>query len=145
MKIALLDVNMLIAITWPSHIHHQLARNWFEEHARKGWATCPVTEGGFIRISSNQKLIKDAVSPEEARRVLSDFHQTGSHHFWKDEISYAASELPFTFLTGHRQVTDAYLLGLAIYKQGCLVTLDQGIAHLLAKNSPRHQSLCVVR
>ncbi len=141
---ALLDVNMLIAMTWPTHIHHQVAKKWFVENCEKGWATCPITEGGFVRISSNKKCIEDAVQPTEARKVLLEISRMGRHIFWKDDLSYHSEQIPFTYLTGHRQVTDAYLLGLAIQNKGRLVTLDQGITHLLPKNSPHHPCLNVI-
>jgi uncharacterized protein len=71
MKLAqLLDVNVLIALAWPNHVHHNPARSWFEASSSDGWATTPVTELGFVRISSNKRLIPDASSPGTALDVL---------------------------------------------------------------------------
>lgn len=68
----LLDVNALIALVWPSHLHHRLVQNWFHKIKDDGWHTCSVSEIGFIRLSSNPKIIEDAVSPVEAYNLLFD-------------------------------------------------------------------------
>ena len=136
MSVYLPDVNVLIAVVWPSHIHHRIAREWFSMEARSGWATCPFTQAGFIRISSNPAIITDAVSPREAIAVLTRLTDVGQHEFWRDELSCAErNELPVDLLIGHRQVTDAYLLGLAILNEGRLATMDRGIMGLLPTKS----------
>lgn len=134
----LLDVNVLIALTWPTHVHHAAARHWFDAKAADGWATCPITQVGFVRVSSNPKIIRDAVSPREAVTMLERLVRLPGHAFWPDEFEITC-EGPFASLAfvGHRQTTDAYLLALAQRRGGKLATLDKGIAELIAENSKR--------
>ena len=144
MRVSLPDVNMLIALAWPSHAHHRVAQSWFAEHALAGWATCPLTQCGFVRISANSKIIPEAVTPREALSLLGEIVKHKSHVFWPDELGLLDTHVPSGLLVGHRQVTDAYLLGLAIRRGGRLVTLDAGISALLPMNSPHRHALCVV-
>ena len=127
----LLDVNLLIALAWPSHIHHQASHRWFAEHAQDGWATCPITQCGFVRISSNPAIIRDAVTPRDAIAALRQMLAHPQHQFWPDELPLTHEHIPATLLMGHRQVTDAYLLGLAIHRNGKLATHDRGVCSLL--------------
>lgn len=141
----LLDVNVLIALTWPTHVHHAAARRWFDRHSADGWATCPITQLGFVRLSSNPGIIRDAVAPREAVAMLARLVALPGHRFWPDEIPVAATG-PFAALAfvGHRQATDAYLLALAQRQQGRLVTLDHGIAELIADRSQRERWITVI-
>jgi hypothetical protein len=133
----LLDVNVLVALLWPPHSAHSTAQNWFGKNAHHGWATCALTEAAFVRILSNPAFTPDAVAPPEAIRVLETNSQHRFHHFWADDIGFAEAVRPFRQrLMGHRQVSDAYLLGLAIHKRGKLATLDRGILSLLPGDSP---------
>jgi toxin-antitoxin system PIN domain toxin len=128
----LLDVNLLIALAWPSHIHHSQAQNWFARKGRKGWASCPMSQAGFVRISSNPKFIDGAVAPKEAILLLRKVAGASNHQFWPDDVNFAGqSPGSFRYLIGHRQVTDAYLLAIAISRQGMLATLDPGIRSLI--------------
>lgn len=140
MSIHLLDANLLIALAWPQHVHHAKAHEWFHSAGRKAWATCPLTQLAFIRISSNPKIIADAVSPREALGVLQRIIEVPSHHFWSDTVAPTDSQI-FTSaaFVGHRQVTDAYLLALAQSHKGKLATFDNGIAELLQVNKERSQ------
>ena len=142
--IGLLDVNMLIALAWPSHVHHEYAQAWFSSNAAAGWATCPLTQCAFVRISSNPKIIPEAVTPKEALCLLHKVVRLKSHTFWKDDISIADDAVPTSLLVGHRQVTDAYLLGLAIHRGGRLVTFDGGLSSLLPQGSPHSGALHIV-
>ena len=144
MSIGLLDVNMLIALVWPTHVHHVPAYAWFRENKDSGWATCPITETGFIRLSSNRKIIRDAVNPNEALLVLRNLQSKGRHEFWPDDVSILHDCMPTRWLVGHGQTTDAYLLGLAIRNRGRLVTLDRGIASLITDNPKRAKIMEVV-
>ena len=144
MKETLLDVNMLIALAWPSHVHHRDAHAWFTKGASRGWATCPVTQCGFVRISSNPKIIPEAVTPKEALGLLDQIVRHKSHVFWPDDIGLLDNHVPLDLLVGHRQVTDAYLLGLAIRRGGRLVTLDGALSALLPARSPHRGALQVV-
>jgi toxin-antitoxin system PIN domain toxin len=138
----LLDVNVLIALAWPSHVHHRLAQDWFSRNKHRGWSTCPITQMGFIRISSNPKFIDGAVSPSEAIGLLRQVTSAEDHSFWADTLDIANEiEMLRPYLLGHKQITDAYLLALAVYQKGKLVTLDGGIATLLPDKELRKKHL----
>ena len=138
----LLDTNLLIALLWPSHERHDLALKWFTRHRGKGWATCPFTQAGFVRIVSNPAFSRDAVQPREANHVLSANTAAKDHTFWPDELPFAeAVAFAGVRLLGHQQVTDAYLLGLAIRRGGVLATLDQRIAALTEPKSSERNAL----
>ena len=145
MKGYLLDTNLLIALLWPSHERHDLASKWFTRQRTKGWATCPVTEAGFVRIVSNPAFSRDAVQPREASQVLAANTAARDHAFWTDDLPFAAAvAFAGARLLGHQQVTDAYLLGLAIHRGGVLATLDQRIAALTAPKSAQRKALELV-
>ncbi len=123
---ALLDVNLLIALFDPDHIHHEPAHLWFAAHRSAGWATCPLTENGIVRILSNP-----AYSPttERTARIverLRAFRSSGHHVFWSDDVSLCDPSA-FRLSVGHRQLTDVYLLGLARAHDARLATLDRSI------------------
>lgn len=142
MKGYLLDTNLLIALLWPSHERHDLALKWFIRHRAAGWATCPFTQAGFVRIVSNPAFSRDAVQPREAIHVLSANTTAKDHTFWPDELPLAEAVIVTGVrLMGHQQVTDAYLLGLAIRRGGVLATLDQRIAALLETKSAERKAL----
>lgn len=145
MRAYLLDINVLVALLWTNHDQHQAARDWFESHQRGGWATCPLTQAGFVRISSNPRIFPDAPPPAKALEILKANLNHPAHHFWKDEISLAHAVTPFgSRFTGHQQTTDAYLFGLAIHKRGVLATFDTSIAALLEENSGYLKSLTIL-
>ena len=144
MSVGLLDVNMLIALSWPSHIHHRAAHAWFSKNAAHGWATCPLTQCAFVRISSNPKIIPEAVTPNEALDLLRQIVSQEHHTFWPDDVAVLDECIPNKFLVGHRQVTDAYLLGLAIHHGGRLVTLDKGVLALARPGSSDARALELV-
>jgi hypothetical protein len=142
MKGYLLDTNLLIALLWPSHEQHALAVKWFARHRGQGWATCPITQSGFVRIVSNPAFSRDAVQPREAVQVLSANTAAKDHQFWPDEVPLAtAVAFAGVRLMGHQQVTDAYLLGLAISCGGMLATLDKRIAALTEPKSPERMAI----
>ena len=141
----LFDVNVLIALMWPAHEGHAQVQHWFSRNAREGWATCPFTQAAFVRILSNPAFSPDAVTPREAVKVLTGNLKHPSHRFWADAISLAQAVEPFDDrLIGHKQVSDAYLLGLAIYKKGKLVTLDRSVLALLPERSPQRELVTVL-
>lgn len=145
MSVCLPDINVLIALTWPSHLHHAIARGWFESLGSSPWATCPLTQSGFVRVSSNPRIIADAVTPREAVRVLQRLERLGEHVFWPDDLDFSADgAIPTSHLMGHRQVTDAYLLGLAIRRGATLVAFDRSISDLLPSTSPHRSALTVL-
>jgi hypothetical protein len=124
----LLDVNVLIALAWPEHRQHGMVRAWFAKNSGKGWATCPMVETGFVRIVSNPAFSLRSVSVKEAVDGLAVSLGDGNHQFWPDSISFPeAVHLLKAPITGHQQITDAYLVGLAIRNRGRLATMDRGI------------------
>ena len=132
---ALLDVNFLVALAWPNHIHHQFAVRWFENNHERGWATCPLTQSGFVRVSSNQKVVAEARSPMEAIVLLRQLTALDGHEFWADEIAIASSEYVDALrIVGYRQVTDAHLLALARHNDAKLVTFDGGIENVCSED-----------
>lgn len=142
MKGYLLDTNVLIALLWPSHERHMLAVNWFSRHRSRGWATCPLTETGFVRIVSNPAFSRDAVTPREAAGVLTANTAAKDHTFWPDELPFSeAIAFAGARLVGHQQTTDAYLLGLALRRGGKLATLDERIAALTEAGSAERKAL----
>jgi toxin-antitoxin system PIN domain toxin len=142
MRPYLLDTNLLIALLWPSHQQHDLAVRWFTSHRGHGWATCPFTQAGFVRIVSNPAFSRDAVQPREAIQVLSANTAAKDHEFWPGELPVAgAVAFAGVRLMGHQQVTDAYLLGLAISRRGVLATLDKGIAALTEPRAQERKAL----
>ena len=125
---ALLDVNALIALAWDSHVHHVAVRRWFRANSESGWATCPITEIGFVRVSSNPKILPSSLSPAAARDVLSRLRDAGSHRFLANDVSVTSDDFPEVH--GHRQLTDALLLTLVRRHGTRLVTFDKGVAAL---------------
>jgi len=141
----LLDVNVLIAAIWPTHESHSTVQQWLGRHAGDGWATCPLTQAAFVRIVSNPAFSPNALTSRDALALLDANLRHATHHFWEDEISLlAAVELFAERLVGHQQISNAYLLGLAIHKKGKLATLDQGVLALLPAGSAHRDSLVLI-
>ena len=124
---ALLDVNVLIALLDGSHIHHGLASAWLAKNLAKGWASCPVTQNGCIRILS-QPGYPNSVPAAQAAGRLTEATRHSSHAFWADSISLLhPGRLMWDQVLSSRHVTDTYLLALAVEHGGRFVTLDRGI------------------
>jgi uncharacterized protein len=123
--VGLLDVNALIALAWDSHVHHAAMRAWFTASGSAGWATCPITESGFVRVSSNPIVLPSAIGVDAARGVLSTLRAHPGHRFLTDDVSMGDSDVPS--IAGYRQVTDAHLLTLARRGGVRLVTFDSSI------------------
>jgi hypothetical protein len=127
----LLDVNVLVALLWPPQEHHSIVRTWFLAGGKRHWATCPLTEAGCVRVLSNPGATPGALRVSEATQVLATNVQHSGHVFWPDDVDLLTAIAPSRGrLQGYRQITDAYLLGLAIQHKAHLVTLDGGIASL---------------
>jgi toxin-antitoxin system PIN domain toxin len=127
-RVALLDVNVLLALFDPDHIHHAIAHDYFVDQRDTGWATCPVTENGFIRLVSNPATGFPEQRAVEVVERLATFRRSGYHRFWQDEVSLCDTGLfNAALVRGHRQVTDIYLLGLATRHGGALATFDRSI------------------
>jgi toxin-antitoxin system PIN domain toxin len=131
---ALLDVNVLVALAWPNHVHHRAARTWFEKSHARGWATCSVTENGFVRISSNPRVVDEARTPAEAILLLRRLVELEGHEFWIDDVSIARCEsIDIERIRGYRQVMDAHLIALAERRGGRLATFDRKSAEVLSR------------
>jgi toxin-antitoxin system PIN domain toxin len=125
---ALLDVNVLIALFDPEHVHHQAAHDWFADHGSNGWATCAVSEIGFVRVVSHPEYASGLARPAEAIALLRQFCSSRNHEFWPDAISLRDEDVVNqAFIAGPRQLTDIYLLGVAVRHRGCLATFDRAI------------------
>jgi len=132
MAATLLDVNALLALVWPEHQFHPQMSSWFRQYAQQGWATCPITQMGFVRVVSSPSFTKNAPKIGDALRLLRLNIAHPHHEFWTDNVTVPQSiERLGTPLQGHRQITDAYLLGLAMRRKGRLATFDRSIASLL--------------
>jgi len=130
-KAALLDINILTALLWPTHEHHEAAHRWFVRRAAHPWATCPLTQLGFVRIVSNPAFSSDALSSADALGLLEQNLAHPNHQFWTDglEVPDAVGDMQVR-LQGYKQLTDAYLLGLANRRKGVLATFDRGVRTL---------------
>ena len=118
---------------WPNHVHHREAQGWFAKKGAAQFRTCPITQTGFVRISSNPAFSSEAATPGEALALLDHVQRLPGHDFWPDDLS-AGDAFAGKSLIGHRQVTDAYLLALAIAHGGVLATLDRAVAVLGRRN-----------
>lgn len=144
---ALLDVNVLVALFDEEHLFNELAHRWLETGGSQGWASSSMTENGLVRVLCHPNYSKKArFSPFQVVTALRHFVAHGSHEFWPDDLTLRDSAVfnPAAIL-GPRQITDLYLLGLAVRHGGRLVTFDEGInlsavvgatpAHLLVLRS----------
>jgi uncharacterized protein len=128
----LLDVNLLVSLAWPNHMHHAAAQRWFRHGPRRPWATTPVTESGFVRVSSNRSAIPTAVAPAQAVALLARMRGVAGHTFLPDDVELVTGEdhVDTTRVVTYRQVTDAHLLALARRHGARLATLDRGVKAL---------------
>ncbi|MDP2810958.1 MAG: hypothetical protein Q8O34_12485 [Rhodocyclaceae bacterium] len=121
---ALLDVNVLIALLDAGHLHHALAMTWLEREIGHGWASCPLTQNGCLRIMAQPSYPHSLPVAAVAQR-LAEAAAHPAHGFWADDYSLLdAGTVDWRRIIGHRQVTDAYLLGLAARNGGRFVTFD---------------------
>jgi toxin-antitoxin system PIN domain toxin len=140
---ALLDVNVLIALLDSDHASHDSAIDWFAKQAREGWASCPITQNGCIRIMSNPGYPNPLPVRAVVERLAEACHQN-IHEFWPDDVTLLDSNLvDSTRIHGPRQLTDIFLLALAVKHAGKLVTFDSGIP-LAAVRKATQQNLLVL-
>jgi hypothetical protein len=123
-------------MTWPTHRAHGKVQQWLAHHKRDKWATCPFTQTAFVRILSNPAFSPNALTPADALVLLKSNLGHPAHQFWPDDIGLldAIGRCQLR-IVGHQQVTDAYLLGLALHRKGKLVTLDSSVSALLPEKS----------
>jgi toxin-antitoxin system PIN domain toxin len=123
--IALLDGNVLIALGDSNHVHHDAAVRWFAQRNSRDFATCPITQGTLLRHLMRQEIVEHI---QEAVAILRGFLEHPGHHFWPNHLTYEL--INWHGVLGHRQITDAYLAGLARANHGSLATLDNGLSIL---------------
>jgi len=125
---ALLDVNVLIALLDSAHVGHRRATQWLAAEVRQGWASCPLTQNGCVRVMS-QPAYPGALPAADVARRLAEASRHGAHAFWPDDLSLLDDGvLDWTRVLGHRQVTDNYLLALAVRHRGRFVTFDARVS-----------------
>ncbi len=142
---ALLDVNVLIALLDPDHVFHERAHAWWGANLKWGWASCPLTENGVVRIMSNPDYSGGAhFTPGDLISRLRTFARRTAHEFWPDDISVRdATIFAAERIHGSRQITDLYLLALAARHNGRLATFDGGIP-VSAVLGAKAENLCAV-
>jgi len=125
----LADVNVLIALLDEDHIHHQIVARWFDASAHDEFGVCAFTETGFLRVTTNPKAGLHSIA--EALDALKSLQSHAGYRFWPKAESWVALVEPFhERVHGHQQITDAYLLGLAVKEGGVLVTMDKAVRYL---------------
>ena len=127
--IALLDVNVLIALVDPQHVHHEPSHRWFQAHGGHGWATCPLTQNALLRILGNSRYPNSPGGPVVVMPLLQELLNHPSHVFWPDVLSWEVGGVfQSEALLHHGQITDAYLLALAVHHRGVLVSFDRRLS-----------------
>lgn len=138
---ALLDVNFLIALHDRSHVHHERASQWFAAHAKQGWASCPLTQNGCLRIMS-QPAYPNAQPMAALLDMLRQSTSTSFHEFWSDDTSILdAKAFHHAHMHSHRQITDLYLLALAVKNRGRLISFDARIPLTAVRGATRSHLL----
>lgn len=136
---ALLDINVLIALLDSDHASHHVALQWFAENAGIGWSSCPITQNGCVRIMSHPGY-PNAHAVHEVVERLREATTATVHNFWPDDVSVLDAQLiDSTRVHGPRQLTDVYLLALAVKHGGRLVTFDQSIARKAVRGASAAQ------
>jgi toxin-antitoxin system PIN domain toxin len=127
---ALLDVNFLVALAWKNHQFHPAARKWLERHERMGWATCAVTQLGFIRLSSQTSIFGEQAKTPEQARILLTHYTSHKNHVFLAELPGATDCHELSKIMGPNKVTDAYLVSVARFHHSRFVTFDQRLSSL---------------
>jgi toxin-antitoxin system PIN domain toxin len=142
----LLDVNVLIALFDSTHVNHDSAHTWFGRTGSLSWATCPITENGFIRVLSSPSYPTVLATPTDVLERLSRFCALPGHVFWSDDISLTTAPDADTRaqLQGCQQVTDFYLATLAAHESGQMATFDGSFARSLV-GTPLESALQLLR
>lgn len=136
----LLDINVLLALAWPQHVHHRRTHEWFQRVGAGAWASCAITQLGFVRISANPRITVAGVTPRAAAELLSEFVRLPGHRYLSELPPVADAPLfSNRQLMGHGQVTDLYLLSLAMHHDCRLATLDEGIVQMLPSDQARER------
>jgi uncharacterized protein len=126
-RLLLLDVNALMALAWPNHQFHTAVLERLDQRPASRWATCALTQLGFVRLSSNPKVVEVRKTPAEAVGLLADLIRDRQHVYLESLPALPQTASVFRQLLGHQQVTDAYLLGVAEASDATLLTLDRRV------------------
>ena len=126
--ISLLDVNVLVAVTQPAHVHHAAASEWLQRQQLEGWASTPLTELGLLRLSCNSKVTVPALTPAEGVALIEALREDVGHRFWPDSLQVGEEDVDWSTIRTHRQITDARLVALARANSGRLATFDTALA-----------------
>lgn len=137
MGVALLDVNVLVALGWPNHKESAAAHRWLLANGSSGWATCTITQLGFVRHSVNPLVVLAEATPNQAIETLRAMTASADHSFWSEVPIAVGAASSWSRVTGHKQTTDAYLVELAKNHSGRVTTFDRGMAACF----PRHVEL----
>ncbi|MDX2224038.1 MAG: TA system VapC family ribonuclease toxin [Rhodospirillaceae bacterium] len=136
---ALFDVNVLIALFDPAHIHHEPAHAWWRRERPSGWASCPLTQNGFVRVLSQPKY-PNPVSVSEASSRLRAATMATDHVFWPDDLSILdTARVDTEHILSPGLITDLYLLALVVRRKGRLVTFDRTIPPAAVPGAGSHQ------
>jgi uncharacterized protein len=135
----LLDLNVVVALTDDEHEHYASAHRWFDTLRGESWGTCPLSDAGYIRLATSPAARIGSGSFTSAIAVLADLARRPGYCFWPITESWAELTAPFSSrIFGHQQVTDAYLLGLAIKEDGVLATFEKGIRYMAGAEFTRN-------
>jgi predicted nucleic acid-binding protein len=112
-------------------MHYRATQIWFDAVGKKNWGVCPLTEAGFIRVTTNPAYRGPNRTVHQASAILSELAKHSGYRYWPITQPWSVLTMPFSArILGHQQITDAYLLGLAIKESGTLVTFDRGIRYM---------------
>ena len=128
----LLDINVLLALFDTAHVNHDAAHRWFAKHRQDTWVSCPITENGFVRVASHPSYPNRPGDATDVLVALEQFCRATTHTFWPDDVSLRGAISGEALLT-HNQLTDVYLLALAVHHEGKLATFDRRIPTQLIK------------
>lgn len=135
----LLDLNALIALADPDSVHYQAMQRWYDSSGKEDWGICPLTEAGFVRVTTNPAYRGTSRTIVQATAILAELANFPGYRYWAISDKWSALTAPFADrVQGHQQVTDAYLLGLAVKEKGVLVTFDKGIRYLAGTEYSRN-------
>jgi uncharacterized protein len=137
----LLDVNVLMALAWPQHVHHGNARTWFNAVRRRRFATCSLTETAFLRLSTNPKVVGNQIRIADALELLRAIRGLPGHRFVADESSLADPVISLERLAVSGQITDVHLINLAASSSTVLATFDRAITTYLRTDQAEHVKL----
>ena len=133
-----MDVNVLIALVDSAHVRHDTANEWFDREGGVAWATCPITENGLVRILSHPKYPNGSVTPSELVALLAALAELPGHEFWPDDVSLRDTRwIDASLVLTAGQVTDGYLLALAVSQGGKLATFDRRLSTKAVKDGAK--------